>query len=588
MLLNAIRAFLGFNLKPRTLDITLAIPPQSKRGKKPLTQPLKLKTLLNQCADDSVVLLQQVEQQLMILNRYPLSADTCFSVLKFMTIAVLPLMERLPSMATKRTSIPLAAADNQLICLSAQVCRQFSIAYKRLFQQDYNGSNWHYMRHRDRLHLCAFRILEWCYLEQKLLCLRYQTLPEEQWHDVNQVFHVMIAYERVDVFRGCLTKRLQAQEQLQGKAITRQTTLQQLFMQMHMLHLIDHLGWSVEFMPHIEAYLAQSQQKIDIQLLTDGSLPAGHAVVYLHQNRPAFLKAAPAFQSQPAVTINVQPLRLQLQHDLQDLEQTLRQQQLFNTPSSLKMIPQKSQLLFLRNMSQGLYREQWQPLDDCQGQDIALMMYTGFKECYLQLRDLSQTKTGGYREQRAFKDTLAQRSAMIGADETATAESRWMLLDETAQQIDLLTQETQYTHAMDFGALVTLSRPDMPIVLGYISRIQRHERINKLKMTIEKVQGQLDVARFCLPSKVDDKGGYNPAIILHMPGDEGIVSWLLIPEDINHLSYFKGQGKSILLQVGGQDYHVELGDVASLTAQFKCYRIAQMAVLQNEVEQAHA
>jgi hypothetical protein len=119
----------------------------------------------------------------------------------------------------------------------------------------------------------------------------------------------------------------------------------------------------------------------------------------------------------------------------------------------------------------------WADISSSRQRHRDLRIYTGYNEVRSHLLAIFR---GGSRMQRSreLSNLFAQRSAVIGEDDSSTRESLWYVLYDSEQQMRIKTQETRFTNRMFIGNLLAygfgaaeVSKPR----IGKVNRIYRPE-----------------------------------------------------------------------------------------------------------------
>lgn len=465
---------LGLNLPNRELNLPFGLLPPSSRGKRPELRVHELEKELKPLAcenSDPMVLFKTIQAHLSRLNHYKISTysrrvhtELCLEYFfRSASIQVTALQEhgRVPENPRRR----------EFLETIMEVSRILQISLKHIFQQDYDRPNRHYAKVRDRVHWSAFRLLELIRLEQRVCGLRYKRMRPDAWRDANAVFTVMFLYESVDGPQRLLQR---IKEKYAMGRCRDESTLLELYSLIQLSGVLDIFYWPTVLQGVTESYIRSLDRPVTIH--EDGGAPVGKDAVVtgFDLNRPPLFKRPPKAQG-PAMFIDFHVLAESIRRDYKAIGESQSLGNPFMVPSHFRNLDHAYRVPILRMMWQQLAKDSWEGAAGGAVQEKDLRLYSGFSEVYQHLSHIF-VPNSIHEDTKRFRNLLAQKSAMIGTDEKAEVDTRWFILEDTAERLRVRTNESRFTVVMYVGGLLAFGFGEDGIqqpALGFVERLER-------------------------------------------------------------------------------------------------------------------
>jgi hypothetical protein len=190
-----------------------------------------------------------------------------------------------------------------------------------------------------------------------------------------------------------------------------------------------------------------------------------------------------------------------------------------------------------------------------------LRVYVGFQAVFSLLRN-----TFNRGDSERLVDKLAKRSALLAEDHVATTESVWFLLHQDSKMIRLRTQETQFTTAMEVGALLSYGMGEEAVNSPRLAAVSRIYRPSAKIVVIDLFR----LARYAEPvaifpkSDLGEVAGEEKGYAALLLNDELIGGWCLA---------FPPQGvllsaKEMTVKRGNKSYDLTLAGLRNVTTDF--------------------
>lgn len=449
-----LRHFLGRDLPLRTLDLRFDSLPSPRRGNRPPLTEAALDKLLEPRRITPVEYAEALLAQVRAINRHPLSAPRRWAVNEMLTKrAAVELLGHLPRLAREGAGIPEQSGRAALMDVAQRLVVALLDGYRLLFATDYARSQFWYARCRYRVHRCAGRILELVRLQHRLLGLRYAPLPSQSWRLANTVYGVMRAYESTDLPLPTLAA-------LAGLAgAVRECALNQLYGSIQAFRLFDYSAWPEVGQSYIDSYSAGVDQAIRI-LPYDGYSPISARDILLtacYQDSPparSLPRGLTPDELGPSVIIDYRNLAQTVRYDFAELSRSRAERNPMTMPRRLAALEPVYQTavgyLLARNLRPP---EEWENPGTGRRDHRDLRIYVGLQEVRAHLVTIFANDER-LHQARELSNIFSRRSAVIGADDSATRESLWYVMNEDDQHLRIQTQETQFTHRMFIGNLL--------------------------------------------------------------------------------------------------------------------------------------
>jgi hypothetical protein len=560
---NRLRRFMGWNLPRRRMDLKFGLVPPNRRGRKPRIRHILLTRLRKKSAYSRADFLEKVHTEMKALNRYAISPGRRLLLSALVLKQFYPVALECHTQYSKEAGIPDDDARQESLDLAAAITRALATSYKIVFQHYYDSSRFWYARNRKRAYLCAFRVLELVKLEQRLLGLRYRQLPPRAWQDINTLFVILASYESVDFPMQRLDSLVH------GNTKNLFAKPHDIYVAIQAYALLDHTIWPVEQHGFIDTYRNSLDAAVSANLDVTGG--GGRDMLYAsiyHAAPPA--PQAPPGNSTPRVFINCSVLANSIRRDFQDLLKSKAEDNDFKVPRLLSGLQDIYQIAIASLMYRSIKHGIRQPDAERIGEPAkGLHMYVGFEDVTNHLQAVFDPDPMN-REKPRLADVLADRSALLGEDHTATEESLWHVLYSDAQLFELQTQETRFTTPMGIGSLLAYGvgakdrgRPR----LGFVSRIYRPQP-RTVRLEIRRMARFAEPVRVRKEVQVDRQEkrrseNANPEMSGFMVHDRHFGWGLLLP---NQSQIW--QNSPITLYRHGQGIRLKLGKVLFLTHYF--------------------
>lgn len=468
----------------RELDLPFGLLPTSKRQEKPELNLKAMRREFLSLTENPNDLLKTIEEHMRLLNRYSVHARQRHAHTEQCLEFFYPLANKIVNQYAEGGKVPENRARAERLDYIAKLAEMFVRSLKHLFQHDYDSPNVLYVKYRDRIYWSAFRILELIHFMQSIRSLRYMHIDKDAWRDANVIYIVMRLYESVEGGQRLLPK---TPPRGAMKVSGSQSTMERIFVLIQLSGMLDYFRWPTTLQSFMERYIKPIDQAVLVQLYEGGELPAGNALVYYGQSRPPYYKVAPK-KSGPAVTLNFRVLAKQVQYDYGELIKSQKAQNQFLVPEQFRPLKPAYRFPFATLLLGNIKNDFWAPPKIPQLEEKDLRVFSGFEDVYAHMSGIfaSGNKRKGAND---FRNLLAKRSAMIGADDTADHKSRWYIIEDNKNILHLQTQETKFTNTMHIGSLMAfgfgwagISKP----TLGYVSRIERPEN-GKVNVELKRV-----------------------------------------------------------------------------------------------------
>ncbi|WP_058554716.1 hypothetical protein [Thiohalocapsa sp. ML1] len=504
-LLGGLRRFFGLDIPPRAIELRFDTPRPNRKGRRPPLTPERAHALLGQNSatpDDYLKALLGIVGD---LNRWPLDAERRLALLESLSgcfyAAVAPALKDL---VAEGGGIPESPGRREVLELYERCAASLVQGYRALFAADYARSNFFYSRVRGRVYRCACRMLELIKLRQRLAGVRYLRLEADAWRTANTVFAALRACEPVDRVLDTLSLRNQSLDR------RTQASLRQHYVSLSTYGILDATAWP-----------EREQIAIDVYV---NSVP--HAIRVLDYDprldpRPWYLYASCYDDGAPTrrppddtrhgatVLLDHHALAAHIRADALALEQAIIAHDRFRVPPRLARIEadRRTAVAYLlqRNLRVG---NDWTDEPAAAEQHRDLRVYAGFPEVRTHLLAIySRDDDGRVKRSRELADLFAQRSAVIGEDDTAPQQSLWFVLQDSQDAMRIRTQETRFTNRMFVGNL---------LAYGFGEDEVRTPRIGKVNRIFRPTSGvvMLDIdylASFATPVRLSGCAAPHPA-----------------------------------------------------------------------------
>lgn len=505
-----VRNFLLLDIPERSIPLNFKLPSPSTRAKVGSGRSADL----YESENDPLEFLKLLHTRIKFLNFAKLATGARLRANRDLLKKFYPVAIKLMVELARTGGIPESEDRRQALMLTNDIASILVISYAFVFANYYEGSRYHYARHRKQVLELASCIFELLLLKQRARALRYQPLEPGDWSMANTVFHVMLAYEDEKRPMPTLTSELKMDALRVKKSLTDQFILLQIYAWFDLLRLPTHLQWV------IGSYLLEVENAVHIREDT-GSLNTNEMLVYCYGKQAAETHRLDT-PAGPALVLNLHHLVEAIREDCQARGGT-------NTPDTSHTMPRFAHFetadhFVIRNqlLSRLTYREDTavstgeQEIDD-------LRLFAGFSAVFALLRH----QKSEFGSEERLEDRLSKRSAAFAVDGREIRKSLWSFSFQSENMTRFTTTESKDTNAMGIGMLLAygagdeVNRPRLAVV----SRISRpYGRVLELDMRF--------IASFCEPVVLDFNTVKVPGLMLYDPRNGGHWALAFPPRDV--------------------------------------------------------
>ena len=489
-----------------------------------------------------------------------------------------PAIRKIYSEEYKVDALPEGHDRREGLVAAVNVCGQLVTGFKRQLLSDYSLSDSQYSKVRPRARLNALRVLELVRIEQRLLSLRYQKLPESVWRECNRIFFAFSQCEDIKESHqtlSCLQVRLDSKARELGHVQTTTTSIRHAYLSIQLYGLMDTNSVFSRNLHMIDVYLSRVIDSLDMKLDDGSPLLTGEVIIYSNQ------KVIPHFKRQSdglvatkstidekimALRVDLVPLELLLVAEHKKLIALFELEQ-DGDEKSVTSQEDLSRLSIVDVMCDRLrLKERKEKREYVAGQKI-LYVYNGFMSVYKFLVEASYDDEEIQKElasDNELRDALASHSALIASGVQAIHFGQWYVVDRSEGGVHIRTQESEFTTAMYVGQILTFSysREELRTpALGYIARLSRG-KVGVIEVTIKTLSMNPEVV--AIQSEFLSKNEMAlPAIMLPEEGDEKPQRMVL------HQSHHLPPGTSI--KVEGEQCGCVVADILQTQREFIVY-----------------
>lgn len=407
------------------------------------------------------------------LNRSVAAAETRWELTNVAMAALSPAVVSLYSRyALEPSDFPESEERRAALSQAITAVERAAVSYKLVLAHDWARSGRGYETRRERVRHCAAIVMELIRVQQWLRALRRQRLPRCAWHDAHEIYFALRRQE--PVARAVPHRvRLALHPGTRGEVplVSPVGSLEQVYASIQLVGALD-VAAAASAVP----YLAQSYvEGLGAPLAVsayDGVSPIAPGQLVCRrgwQGPPGFTRIPE--QGGEAVLIDITPLRDALAADraalAQDSAHAPRAPAMATVPGQARLAVIDAMLRKLRPRTR---RDARRPIYNVQYASV----YFGFPETFRLLRDLMQDNSLRHQD-RAFRDALAEHSAKLDSHDCVN-QARWLVVDVSAQGIQLAVEEGRFTVPVQIGALVAyrlLADASGSPRVGYVVRLHR-------------------------------------------------------------------------------------------------------------------
>lgn len=509
-----IRTYLGMELPPRLIPLHFVLPAQ--------VEGVKLEDLGNKDVRSAFEALAQMPQEyfkllhskIRFLPRIPMNFRKRLRQLEIAEQLFFPKAAEQVSELAKQGGIPDSDMRQHILDSIAEIAQLLMVSYQGVFQEFYSGQDFRYARNRDKVLRCSCRILELIAFRQIVLGLRYQQMSEHDWQTANATFCVMQLYEDTSA------PIMSLGEKLNLKASYHYSSLQDIFIKIQLVGLVDIMSWPTHLHDFLHNYIAAVPGPARIRSDEgNASLDRNCFVIECHSKTPMHKGRA---ASSPALIIDCSAFLEAVRRDCMNLIVCKRDRKPDLMPVRFFRISDVERYVVSDLLTKDYFGNGVVVVPEHEQKAADLRVYVGFQAVFSLLRN-----TFNRGDSERLVDKLAKRSALLAEDHIATVESVWFLLYQDNKMIRLRTQETRFTTAMSVGALISYGMGEEAVNSPRMAMVSRICRPSAKTVVIDLIR----LSRYAEPVAVflkDDlaevagnEKGY-AALLLH---DELIGGW---------------------------------------------------------------
>jgi hypothetical protein len=580
-LLDGLRRFFGLDLPPRNIELRFDVPRPNRKGRRPPLTPERAHALLGQNSATPDEYLKALLAIVGDLNRWPLDAERRLALLEALSgwyyAAVAPTLKDL---LADGGGIPESPGRRQVLELHDRCAAALVEGYRALLAADYARSNFFYSRVRGRVYRCACRMLELIKLRQRLAGVRYLRLDPDAWRTANTVFAALRTCEPVERVLDTLSLRNQSLER------RTQASLRQHYVSLSSYGILDATAWPEREQLAIDVYVNTVPDAIRVLDYDPRRDPRPwYMYASCYDDGPPSRRPPEDARRGPTLLLDHHALAATIREDGQGLEQAIIARDRFRTPPRLARIEadRRTAVAYLlqRNLRVG---GDWTDDLVAAEQHRDLRVYVGFPEVRAHLLVVySRDDDGRMKRSRELSDLFAQRSAVIGEDDTAPQQSLWFVLRDSQDSMRIRTQETRFTNRMFVGNL---------LAYGFGEEEVRTPRIGKVNRIFRPATGvvMLDIdylASFATPVRLvgcrppHNAGAGDPT--LAPVGEADLVGEPMTALLIHHPQHGWGlitppqqrlwKNAHVCIRTGSRLTRARLGEVRDVTGEFCRFQI---------------
>lgn len=478
-------------------------------------------------------------------------------------------------------------ATELIACID--VLEQLTVCYKHVFKQDFSVKPGQYKKNRDRLYYCGFRVLEMMRIGQRFRAWRYQKLPHSEWQDCNQIFFALVLHNDVNEKQQLLGNiGAYVRNELKDTARARMSSVQQLYLSIQLIGMLDLTAWPLRLFNMSNAYLEAFPDDIKIEADNTQELSPGWVITFLGNSNPPLFQRYEKMPT-PAIRINYVSLFERLMHDHEELA---KMRFIDSTDDSklskpLGRLNDVDRQPFIELMLIALQKRARKNKRHAVFEQEHIRVYFGINNIQRLLREtrFANSNAEQNKSRRTLKDDLASSSAAIGADFTNSQASSWKTENFSSGGMLLTTESTNFTQPIQVGQLVaviaqqeneatkTKSRRTRNIeptkekvlpIIGYVCRLG-HQTEKLIEVAIVRLTNYVEHAVI----KSDGKELFEDVkVILFQDFDS---QWkVIVPAAIELVSGFPCH----LHRASGDEVRLRLGQLCLNKSEFSVFKVS--------------
>lgn len=546
-------------------DFFIYLPTLSKDGKRPELNHQKLARHLSGFSIGTPPLLRECLRYLKELNYIEVNPE---DRLKVTDVVIDNVGQHITGCYKKygdqHCSVPEDHLRKSELSQAISLVNELIVSYKHTLNHYYTGAGAGSSDSVEKAYCSAVRVLELMRWSQRLLSLRYKKVSSRDWKDINQIFFAMMSIG--DVTRSCQAipgmHYFESSNNFERSSSSfnvsdHTTSLLHLFVNIHILGLMDVISWPVHMVHIADAYFDFYADKVGFVSEQDVSPGQYHVLVYQGQNFCASFEGDLREKQKNGfrILLDLEQLNKQVQSDFGKSRgkhqpagvDSVFPEMLFE-PGLLDLVTA------LELMNKYLHRNIRMDERKAYFGNQGIRIYPGFFESYKQIHTRENKRGSGKHEDPNLRDLLAQSSTetLNGANEE---ESSWRVVNEGRGGLLVNMLESDHCDKFIVSQLVAygvgfMGDKDVEIQLGYVKRLQRC-REKEVEIAIVKLSSYLECAAVEVPDK---EGELLPAFLIRNLDNE----WQLIFQPGNN----PVSGMSLVLRRKGEKFPVLLDAVS--------------------------
>jgi hypothetical protein len=562
------------DLSKEAFEFHFALPPYSQQESK-LPDVAELWARLDAIAAEPVHLLVELNHFLHELNRTYIGGIKRYSIttqcLGYASAAVRHIFFE----HQKGKALPERPVKREALTAAVKCVKEMSNSYKRIIKNEYKTNRKEFKPPTRRVRQCMTMVLEMIHAEQRLKSLRYQKLSALSWRDCNNIF--LVLKTTGDTHKSHKPVGLNVSRSSPGESMAKsmKTNVEELYVLIQLLGLIDPNSLSLQQAVIVENYLKQFLPQLHFDSLDEERLPVSCIVTgYDNQGPPVLHEDNHA--SEYTLVMNIQPLITGLKQDYQRfLAQLMGAKNDFAqendgerpvTTASISSLEDIERLLALKAMLKKLRETERADTRKYTDATQDVYVFNGFTAGFR----LLNTKKAGLSEPNPLQNQLhidlAQRSASLANGAQEDKLTQWDIVNESAGGLLMRTKETQYIKNLFIGQLVIYAKTKAALAhpaCGWIVRICR-ESDNNLAISLKILASQIESV--VVQTEILKKNAMGmPGIMIFDAGED--------LQLLMHQSHRLLPGSNVTIQRSGNSYSYTIGGIGVFQREFVVYQL---------------
>ncbi len=387
-------------------------------------------------------------------------------------------------------NFPESETQREYLSFAIDAIQQINTAFKRTFKQEYESFNSSIKLVQDRVRHAGFRILELTQIEQRLLALSYQKLPNVSWRDLNQVFYVHWFYNIHSQQRelsGCL--KLKSQNKKISYAGDQPKTPLQLYLTIQLFGLVDGNSLPNKIQHIIDTYLSFVDYRIPINEYDGENLVDGQLIISHNQSK------SPQFKAQnfeiPALQLDIFDLWRIIKKDAAAQER-INGGITDNISPALATLSETDRTPFVETIVKQLRFYSRQNNREHIANSVPLRIYVGFSDCHKAIQHKTSAEKKKFNQGMELMQILSENSSSISVNKQRIKNEPWYLVDESEGGLRIRTQTSKFTTKTSIGQIIafnSIQEKSSNLKLGFITRILRLNE-KEIDISVVKLNGR--------------------------------------------------------------------------------------------------